>query len=133
MKILLLTLFTMLFATAVMAQRTTLGQSKDQFRATIKPNGGITLLKGQTTDTLTMPGGLQIVMYYRRDTCYQSISLMPIIYKNLMINKMTEDGYQKINDTTWKDRTKTVRVVVTDNSDKKYFTVVDTWWDISKK
>ena len=132
MKILVLLALIIIMPAAVMAQRTTLGQSKEEFRATIKPNGGITLLKGQTSDTLTMQGGLQIVMYYRRDTCYRSVSLMPMIFKNLMVNKMTEDGYQKVNDTTWTNRINTVRVVVTDNSDKQHFTVVDTWWDAVK-
>jgi hypothetical protein len=59
MKILLILLLILAAPSYLKAQDATLGKSKEQIRAMIKPNSGISLLRGEDCDTLTMQGAFR--------------------------------------------------------------------------
>lgn len=123
MKILFILLFVLTASFDLKAQDATIGKSKDQIRALIKPNSGINLLQGSDCDTLTMQGGLAIFMYYKNNICYASKSIMPLSYMNMVTEKMTTDSYKKLTEDTWINNSQTVKVKITVLKDKNQFIV----------
>nr|WP_067058023.1 hypothetical protein [Mucilaginibacter sp. L294] len=118
----LLFVYILIIATTnfVKAQDPTLGKSRDEIRNLIKPNTGINLLKGNNTDTLTMDGGLRIVIYYQNDTCYTSKSTMPLSLLSMVTDKMKT--YKKVKENMWISPSGIVRVevTITKNEDNFY-------------
>ncbi len=123
MKILLTVILIVIIPLCLKAQGTTLGKTKEQIRAMIDPNNGIKLSKGDSTDTLSMTGGLQMIMYYKDNVCYTSKSVMPLAYRDMIIKKMTDDSYKKVNDNLWINPSHTVKVELVVFKEKNIFTV----------
>jgi hypothetical protein len=122
MKILLALTLILITPYCLKAQGTTLGKTKEQIRAMIDPNNGIKLSKGDNADTLSMQGGLQIIMYYKNDICYSSKSVMPLAYKDMVVKKMTADSYKKVKENVWIHPSGTVKVEIVVFKEKNIFT-----------
>lgn len=133
MKVLIL--FALLFTIPLYlkAQDATLGKSKEQIRALIKPNGGIILLKGNDCDTLTLQGGLKTFMYYKDDVCYASKSIIPLKYLTMIVEKMTTDSYKKVGENEWVNHSETVKVNITILKTEDQFIVETSQLNIDKK
>jgi len=86
---------------------------KIEIRNLIKPNGGITLSQGDNSDTLSMQGGLKIIMYYKNDTCYTSEATMPLAYMNMVTQKMNHDSYKKAKENEWISPSGKIKVDIT--------------------
>ena len=95
------------------AQDATLGKTKEEIRALIKPNSGITISTGDDCDTLSMQGGLRIYMFYKNNICISSKSIMPLQYMSMVTDKMTNDSYKKISENEWLNPSGTVKVNIT--------------------
>ncbi|WP_428328865.1 hypothetical protein [Mucilaginibacter sp.] len=115
-KILVILLFGFFNHSNLLAQ-TTIGESKEEIRKLIQSNPNFKLLPGDNCDTLNFAQGMQAIFLYKNNICYSSTSVLPLKYKNDIIEKMTTDSYKKINDNTWIDNKKTIQVTV--SVDKK--------------
>ena len=117
MKMIFITVVLLALVYYVKAQDHTLGKSKNEIRSMIRPNTGISLLKGSRSDTLTMNGGLQIVMYYKNDTCFTSKSTIPLSLQSLITEKM-HTGYKQVKENTWISPSGLVKVQLTISKEK---------------
>ena len=95
------------------AQDSTLGKTKDQIRALVKPYPAIKLAPGDNADTLTMQGDLKTIIFYKNNVCYSSESILPLKLMDMVTMKMTKDGYKKIKDNVWISPSGIIRVELT--------------------
>ena len=95
------------------AQDSTLGKTKDQIRAMVKPYPAIKLSPGDNADTLTMQGDLKTIVFYKNNICYGSESILPLKLMDMATQKMTKDGYKKIKDNVWISPSGVIRVELT--------------------
>jgi hypothetical protein len=110
----ILILFLLLAApVCLLAQDLTIGKTRDQVRHIIQSNPAFKLLPGKSCDTAIFQAGMQTVFYYKDNVCYSSKSILPVMYMNDVIQKMTTDSYTKIKDNIWRDAAKRIEVVVT--------------------
>ncbi|SDE41196.1 hypothetical protein SAMN05216464_10638 [Mucilaginibacter pineti] len=123
MKILLMLALLCGLPYCLKAQDPTLGKTKEQIRALIKPNSGIKLSAGESSDTLSMDGGLQTVMYYKNNICYTSKSVMPLKYIDYVTKKMTADSYKKVSDSVWLTSSGKIKVEITVDKNRQQFFV----------
>lgn len=123
MKLLLFLTFICLIPFCLKAQDSTLGKTKDQMRAMVKPYPGIKLAPGNNADTLTMQGGLKTIVFYKDNVCYASKTIMPLKLMDMVTQKMTKDGYKKIKDNVWISPSGVIRVEIkVDNSTDEFIT-----------
>ena len=122
MKILLVLILIVITPCCLKAQGTTLGKTKEQIRAMIDPNSGIQISKGDNADTLSTKDGLQIIMYYKDNICYTSKSVMPLAYLDMVVKKMTDDSYKKVNENVWINPGGTLKVEIVVFKEKNIFT-----------
>jgi len=101
MKLLFFLLFICLIPCCSKAQDSTLGKTKDQIRAMIKPYPAIKLAPGEDADTLTMQGDLKTIIFYKNNICSSSESVLPLKLMDMVTMKMTKDGYKKIKNNIW--------------------------------
>jgi len=123
MKILLILAFLLIIPFCLKAQDETLGKSRAEIRALIGPNSPIKLSKGDICDTLTLQAGMQLFMYYKNDTCFKSVSIMPLKYESYVTDKMTKDSFKKISDNVWINASGKVRLEITVDKEKDEFYV----------
>jgi hypothetical protein len=97
------------------AQDLTVGKTRDQIRDMVRATPAFKLATGESSDTLNFQAGMQTIFYYKDNVCYSSRSRFPLIFKDLIIKKMSDDGYVKVGDNAWTDSKKRVRVVVTED------------------
>jgi hypothetical protein len=97
----------------LLAQDLTVGKTREQIRHIIQSNRAFKLLPGKSCDTVVFQAGMQTVFYYKGNVCYSSKSILPVMYMNDVIQKMTTDSYIKIKDNVWTDAAKRIQVVVT--------------------
>ena len=129
MKILFFLLLICLVPCCLRAQDSTLGKTKDQIRALIKPYPAIKLAPGDTTDTLTMQGDLKTILFYKNNICYGSESILPLKLMDLATQKMTKDGYKKIKDNVWISPSGAIRVELTVDQKNNQFITETTRFD----
>jgi len=103
------------------AQDSTLGKTKDQIRAMVKPYPAIKLARGEDADTLTMQGDLKTVILYKNNVCYASRSILPLKVLDLVTQKMTKDGYKKVKDNEWISGSGAIKVVLTTDQKTGHF------------
>jgi hypothetical protein len=101
MKILFFLMLICLVPCCLKAQDSTLGKTKDQIRAMVKPYPAIKLAPGDTADTLTMKGDLKTIVFYKNNVCYSSESILPLKLMDMVTQKMAKDGYKKVKDNVW--------------------------------
>lgn len=119
MKILLAFFLLFTLPYTLKAQDPTLGKTKEQIRALIKPNSGIDILRGEDSDTLVLQGGPKTVMYYKNNICYASKSTLPLSMLPVMVDFMKNDAYKKIKENEWVNSSNTVKVEITIMKDTK--------------
>ena len=95
------------------AQDSTLGKTKDQIRAMVKPYPAIKLSPGNNADTLTMKGDLKTIVFYKNNVCYSSESILPLKLMDMVTQKMTKDGYKKVKDNVWISANGALRAEIT--------------------
>lgn len=95
------------------AQDSTLGKTKDQIRAMVKPYPAIKLAPGDNADTLTMQGELKTIVFYKNNVCYGSESILPLKLMDMATQKMIKDGYKKIKDNVWISPSGVIKVALT--------------------
>lgn len=121
-----ITLFLMLICLApccLRAQDSTLGKTKDQIRAMIKPYPAIKLAPGDSADTLTMQGDLKTIVFYKNNVCDSSKSILPLKLMDMVTQKMARDGYKKINDNAWVSPSGVIKVALTvDQKNNQFIT-----------
>lgn len=110
MKLLFSLMLICLVPLCLKAQDSTLGKTKDQIRAMIKPYPAIKLAPGDNADTLTMQGDLKTIVFYKNNVCYSSKSILPLKLMDMVTLKMTKDGYKKIKDNVWISPSGVIRV-----------------------
>ena len=110
MKILFSLMLICLVPCCLKAQDSTLGKTKDQIRAMVKPYPAIKL---SPADTLTMQGDLKTIVFYKNNICYGSESILPLKLMDMATQKMTKDGYKKIKDNVWISPSGVIRVELT--------------------
>jgi len=93
------------------AQDSTLGKTKDQIRAMVKPYPAIKLAPGDNADTLTMQGDLKTIVLYKNNICYASRSILPLKVLDMVIQKMTKDGFKKVKENEWISSSGAIKVV----------------------
>ena len=113
MKILFSLMLICLVPCCLKAQDSTLGKTKDQIRAMVKPYPAIKLSPGDNADTLTMQGDLKTIVFYKNNICYGSESILPLKLMDMATQKMTKDGYKKIKDNVWISPSGVIRVELT--------------------
>ncbi len=113
MKILFFLMLICLVPCCLKAQDSTLGKTKDQIRAMVKPYPAIKLSPGDNADTLTMQGDLKTIVFYKNNVCYGSESILPLKLMDMATQKMTKDGYKKIKDNVWISPSGVIRVELT--------------------
>ena len=113
MKILISLMLICLVPCCIKAQDSTLGKTKDQIRAMVKPYPAIKLSPGDNADTLTMQGDLKTIVFYKNNICYGSESILPLKLMDMATQKMTKDGYKKIKDNVWISPSGVIRVELT--------------------
>ena len=123
MKQLLFLILICLAPCCLKAQDSTLGKTKDQIRAMVKPYPAIKLAPGDNADTLTMQGGLKTIVFYKNNVCYSSESILPLKLMDLATQKMTKDGYKKVKDNTWISPSGVIKVEITvDQKNNLFYT-----------
>ena len=123
MKILFFLMLICLVPCCLKAQDSTLGKTKDQIRALVKPYPAIKLAPGDNADTLTMQGDLKTIIFYKNNVCYGSESILPLKLMDLATQKMTKDGYKKIKDNVWISPSGVIRVELTiDQKNNQFIT-----------
>jgi hypothetical protein len=128
MRKLLILLTISLFPLCLRAQNT-IGDSKEDIRKLIQSNPNFKLLAGNDCDTLVFNQGMLAIFDYKNNTCYKSISVLPLKYMSVIIEKMTTDFYKKIDDNTWIDSKKTLRVKIVVDNIKSVCLVTTTAYD----
>jgi hypothetical protein len=124
-KILILLLF--LYAPMCLpAQALTIGKTRDQIKDMVKATPAFKLHSGESCDTLVFQMGMQTIFYYKDDICYSSKSILPVMFMNDVVQKMTTDSYVKVKDNVWRDAGNRIEVVVTVGNATKTCTVVTT-------
>ena len=113
------------------AQDSTLGKTKDQIRALVKPYPAIKLAPGDSTDTLTMQGDLKTIIFYKNNVCYSSESILPLKLMDMATQKMTKDGYKKTKDNVWISPSGVIRVELTVDQKNNVFITETTRADSS--
>jgi len=113
MKKILILLVLLTAPVCLLAQDLTVGKTREQVRHIIQSNPAFKLLPGKSCDTAIFQAGMQTVFYYKNNICYSSKSILPVMYINDVIQKMTTDSYTKIKDNVWQDAGKRIEVVVT--------------------
>jgi hypothetical protein len=103
------------------AQDSTLGKTKDQVRAMVKPYPAIKLAPGDTADTLTMQGDLKTIVFYKNNVCYSSESILPLKLMDMVTQKMTKDGYKKIKANVWVSPSGVIRVELSVDQKTNHF------------
>jgi hypothetical protein len=123
MKLLFFLMLICLVPCCLKAQDSTLGKTKEQIRALIKPYPAIKLAPGDDTDTLTMQGDLKTIIFYKNNVCYGSESILPLKLMDMATQKMTKDGYKKIKDNVWISPSGVIKVELTvDEKNKQFIT-----------
>lgn len=121
MKLLFFLMLICLAPCCLKAQDSTLGKTKDQIRAMVKPYPSIKLSPGDNTDTLTMQGDLKTVVFYKNNVCYGSESILPLKLMDMVTQKMTKDGYKKIKNNTWISASGVIKVELTIDEKTNHF------------
>jgi len=112
MKIFFFLMLICLAPCCLRAQDSTLGKTKDQIRAMVKPYPTIKLAPGDNADTLTMQGDLKTIVFYKNNVCYSSESILPLKLMDMVTQKMTKDGYKKVKDNVWLSPSGVIKVVL---------------------
>ena len=99
----------------LLAQALTIGKTRDQIRDMVRATPTFKLGTGENSDTLNFQAGMQTIFYYTDNVCNGSRSRFPLIFKDMIIKKMSDDGYVKVGDNVWTDSKKRVRIVITED------------------
>jgi hypothetical protein len=113
MKLLFFLMLICLVPCCLKAQDSTLGKTKDEIRALVKPYPAIKLAPGDNADTITMQGDLKTIIFYKNNVCYSSESILPLKLMDMVTQKMTKDGYKKIKNNVWISPSGVIRVELT--------------------
>src|ERR1700744_5241132 len=126
MKQLLFLILICLAPCCLKAQDSTLGKTRDQIRAMVKPYPAIKLAPGDNSDTLTMQGDLKTIVFYKNNICYSSESILPLKLMDMATQKMIKDGYKKVKDNEWISGNGTIKAELTIDQKTGHFITVTT-------
>jgi len=124
-RIVLLIAFT-LAACSLKAQEYPFGKSRDSIRKEIRSVFPfMELSKNAVCDTLSIPGGVRVVYYYRNSKCYMMKEICPLAFEKIL-REAPGSSYKKLKENTWTnlDDGAMIKLVIVKNKNQCVFEYV---------